>query len=145
MVQYNEAQLKVIFNLIDNNNSGIIDVSDLTDYIQKDNQNIQVMDVIQILDMIDLEFDSYDNKLNLAQFIQFMYVFQNSEPENVCQIIFYVSDNFTGKLDRNAFKNVTEKMEVPMTYEQLNTIMKQNTNETGRIYYSTFKEILDER
>ncbi|CAL6103234.1 EF-hand_domain pair [Hexamita inflata] len=70
-----------------------------------------------------------------------MYVFENSD--DIYQIIFYASDNCTGKLDRNALKVIIEKMEVPMTDEQLNTIMKQNADESGRINYSTFNEIFD--
>ncbi|CAL6049443.1 EF_hand domain-containing protein [Hexamita inflata] len=131
---------KDVFNSININKSKGISRDQISLYLNRVFKNIDV-DIEHAMGILDVMNITSDAKINVNQFLQFMYIFENAELEQVSSICFYLSDtNFSGKIDKNELRGMFVKLNIPADDENVIEIV----NNLGELEldYEQFTEFI---
>ncbi|CAL6049444.1 EF_hand domain-containing protein [Hexamita inflata] len=137
---------KVIFNSIDQNKTGFITQTQLSDYVKQifqDNHKEKAMK--NILNQMDI--DTPDVQINFDQFFQFMYILENADMDKLSSIYFYLTDtDYSGKISRKELRDILLKMKTPMEWAETlsESQMNAKADEDDQMTYSDFVDFFEQ-
>ncbi|CAL6034042.1 EF_hand domain-containing protein [Hexamita inflata] len=129
------------FNMIDKQKLGHISSIQLEAFLTKVFEDVNIEQAMCILSIMDIVPEA---QINLEQFAQFMYIFNNAKIEILSSVLFYAADtNQSGKIDKNELSDIFRKLDIPVEDSQLQEAMETLSDETGEINYTQFTEYVE--
>ncbi|CAL6031807.1 EF_hand domain-containing protein [Hexamita inflata] len=133
---------KQVFDAIDTDKSGKIDVKELAVALKKIELD---MDQDTIKTMIELMDQDIDGKLNFKEFCVFINVCENADPETPASVLFYAADqDYSGSIDKSELNGIFKKLGIKASKDQIDSVMKEVAdNKDSTISYEMFIQLID--
>ncbi|CAL6022463.1 EF_hand domain-containing protein [Hexamita inflata] len=130
-----------IFRALDTDDSGGIDPDELYAALQELGIRMNKECIRSMIDLID---ENGDGLMQLDEFCHFMYVCQNSKPNDTKSILFFAADNdYSGTIDKFELVEILEKLNVEITEDEVFEMAEQVAdNEDGTLSYEMFLELM---
>lgn len=140
----NKEICKKIFDEIDTDHSGKLDINEIVTALNKEGAGVTKEDVAEIISL--MENGSPDNEMDFDEFLQFVYVCENADMSKGASILFYLADtDFSGEIDQNEFYTIMKKLGEDLTKEEIAKFFEENkVVDTHGMNYKTFMTYFDE-
>ena len=133
---------KQIFDEIDTDHSGKLDLDEIVTGLNKEGAQVTKEDVQEIINLMD-DGDK-DGELDFKEFCQFVYVCENADMEKGASILFFLTDaDYSGEVDQAEFYNIMKKLGEEISREEIAKFYKDSGCENG-MNYKTFLHYFDE-
>ena len=129
-------QCTFVFNKLDTDHSGKLDVDELWEGMKKiSNPNI-TREEVQHLQQL-MEQGEPDGLMDLKEFMQLVYVCQNADMADQASMLFYIADeDFSNNIDKEELQRILKKLGVSIKEEVIDQIMAD-----GKLDYANFKKL----
>ena len=129
-------QCAFVFNKLDTDHSGKLDIDELWESMKKiSNPNISREEVQHLQQL--MEQDEPDGLMDLKEFTQLVYVCQNADMTDQASMLFYIADeDFSDNIDKDELKRILQKLNITIKDEVIDQMMAG-----GQLDYANFKKL----
>lgn len=140
----NKELCKKIFDEIDADHSGKLDINEIVTALNKEGAEVTKDDVIEIINLMDN--GDPDGEMDFDEFLHFVYICENADMSKGASILFYLADeDFSGEIDQDEFYTIMKKLGEEITKEEIAQFFKENNVvDTHGMNYETFMKYFDE-
>lgn len=123
---FNQSNLKLygqIFDAVDFNELGIIEMEEVLKIVQQMDPTISVESVRSMIELVD---DDFNGEMSKEEFVRFMFICENCSIDDVRTILYLAADeDYSNSIDNIELNHILNKLGIMVSQTEADEIMER--------------------